>query len=241
MNLDFIRRTWAEIDLDAVAYNFREIQKRLNPGTKLCCVVKADAYGHGSVTVAKEYEAMGADWLAVSNLEEAEELRGAGIRLPVLILGYTPPELAMRLCSGNFSQAILSLDYALRLSDVAQRGGYTVKGHIAVDTGMSRIGFLYQDKDRDRASIDEMQRASQLPGIIPEGIFTHFSVAGRGRRLLHRASVPDLHPRRFPFGAAPRDLPSAPLRQLGGLARLSRVPAGYGASGYHPVRPSALL
>lgn len=180
MNLDFIRRTWAEIDLDAVAYNFREIQKRLNPGTKLCCVVKADAYGHGSVTVAKEYEAMGADWLAVSNLEEAEELRGAGIRLPVLILGYTPPELAMRLCSGNFSQAILSLDYALRLSDVAQRGGYTVKGHIAVDTGMSRIGFLYQDKDRDRVSIDEMQRASQLPGIIPEGIFTHFSVADGG-------------------------------------------------------------
>ena len=186
---------------------------------------------------------MGADWLAVSNLEEAEELRGAGIRLPVLILGYTPPELAMRLCSGNFSQAILSLDYALRLSDVAQRGGYTVKGHIAVDTGMSRIGFLYQDKERDRASIDEMQRASQLPGIIPEGIFTHFSVADGGEDggYYTGASVPDLHPRHFPFGAAPRNLPPAPLCQLGGPARLSRVSAGYGAPGDHPVRPSALL
>lgn len=192
MNLDFIRRTWAEIDLDAIAHNYREIRRELESATKLenaartetatkmCCVVKADAYGHGAVTVAREYESLGADWLAVSNLEEAEELRGAGIRLPILILGYTPPELALRLCHGSFSQTILSLNYAARLSDVAQRGGYTVKGHIAVDTGMSRIGFLYQDPERDKGSVDEMVRACQMPGIIPEGIFTHFSVADGG-------------------------------------------------------------
>lgn len=180
MNLDFIRRTWAEIDLDAIDHNYHEIRSRLEPATKMCCVVKADAYGHGAVTIGREYEALGADWLAVSNLEEAEELRAAGVRLPILILGYTPPELAHRLCSGNFSQTILSLDYAVRLSDVAQRGGYTVKGHIAVDTGMSRIGFLYQDQERDKGSIEEMVRACQLRGIIPEGIFTHFSVADGG-------------------------------------------------------------
>ena len=182
MNLDFIRRTWAEIDLDAIAHNYYEIRKKIKPDTKMCCVVKADAYGHGAATIAREYEALGAELLAVSNLEEAEEIRGAGVRLPVLILGYTPPELAHRLCSGNFSQTILSLDYAVRLSDVAQRGGYTVKGHIAVDTGMSRIGFLYQDRERDRRSIDEMFRACQLRGIIPEGIFTHFSVADGGEQ-----------------------------------------------------------
>lgn len=180
MELDFIKRTWAEIDLDVVAANYREIKKCLNPGVKMCCVVKADAYGHGSVVLAKEYESLGADWLAVSNLEEAEELRAAGIRLPVLILGYTPPELAQRLCSGNFSQAILSLDYARRLSAVAERGGFTVKGHIAVDTGMSRIGFLYQDRDRDSSSIDEIVQACRLASLIPEGIFTHFSVADDG-------------------------------------------------------------
>ena len=180
MNLDFIRRTWAEIDLDAIAHNYQEIRKRLNQETKMCCVVKADAYGHGAVTIAREYEALGAEWLAVSNIEEAEELRTAGVRLPILILGYTPPELAKRLCAGNFSQTILSLDYALRLSDVAHRGGYTVKGHIAIDTGMSRIGFLYQDVERDAAAIDAVYQACQLPGVIPEGIFTHFSVADGG-------------------------------------------------------------
>lgn len=181
MTLDFIRRTWAEIDLDAIAHNYKEIRKHLEPDTKMCCVVKADAYGHGAVTIARDYESLGADWLAVSNLEEAEEIRGAGVRLPILILGYTPPELAHRLCSGNFSQTILSLDYAVRLSDVAQRGGYTVKGHIAVDTGMSRIGFLYQDKERDKNAIEDMVRACRLRGIIPEGIFTHFSVADGGQ------------------------------------------------------------
>ena len=87
MNLDFIRRTWAEIDLDAIAHNYYEIRKKIKPDTKMCCVVKADAYGHGAATIAREYEALGAEWLAVSNLEEAEEIRGAGVRLPVLILG----------------------------------------------------------------------------------------------------------------------------------------------------------
>lgn len=180
MGSDYIKRVWAEVDLDAAAHNYMEIRKRLNPGVKMCCVVKADAYGHGAAMLAREYEALGAEWLAVSNLEEAEELRQAGIRLPVLILGYTPPELAQRLCSGNFSQAILSLEYARRLSAVAVRGGYTVKGHLAVDTGMSRIGFVYQDKERDKAGIEEMYQACCLSGIIPEGIFTHFSAADGG-------------------------------------------------------------
>ena len=79
---DFFRRTWAEIDLDAVAHNYHQIKDRLNPGTKVCCVIKADAYGHGAELLAREYEELGADWFAVSNLEEAIQLRNAQISLP---------------------------------------------------------------------------------------------------------------------------------------------------------------
>ena len=86
---DFFRRTWAEIDLDAIAHNYHQIKDRLNPETKVCCVIKADAYGHGAELLAREYEELGADWFAVSNLEEAIQLRNAQIGLPILVLGYT--------------------------------------------------------------------------------------------------------------------------------------------------------
>lgn len=84
----FQKRTWAEIDLDAAEHNFHEIRKRLNPKTKLCCVVKANGYGHGAVQLSKVYEKLGADYLAVSNIEEALQLRNAEISLPILIMAY---------------------------------------------------------------------------------------------------------------------------------------------------------
>ncbi|HEX2985611.1 MAG TPA: alanine racemase [Caproiciproducens sp.] len=177
---DFFNRTWAEIDLDAVEHNYRVIRKQLNPKTLVCCVIKADAYGHGAQALAKEYERLGADWFAVSNLEEAVQLRCAGIRLPVLILGYTPPRFAAKLSELNIAQAILSPEYARKLSEEAVRAGVTVRAHIKVDTGMSRIGFLYQLPDRDSRVIGEIERVCGLPGLDPEGIFTHFSVADEG-------------------------------------------------------------
>ena len=111
---DFFRRTWAEIDLDAVAHNYHQIKDRLNPGTKVCCVIKADAYGHGAELLAREYEELGADWFGVSNLEEAIQLRNAQISLPILILGYTPPESAAELAHMDVAQAVLSREYGER-------------------------------------------------------------------------------------------------------------------------------
>lgn len=174
------RRTWAEIDLDALGHNFREIQSRLQPGVKICCVIKADGYGHGAVALAREYESLGADWFAVSNIEEAEELRRAGIRRPILILGYTPPACAGKLAAYGISQAVLGLEYARQLSREATAQGVSVKVHIKVDTGMSRIGFFYQDPQRDGKALEEMKEACRLPGLSPEGIFTHFAVADEG-------------------------------------------------------------
>ena len=175
------KRTWAEIDLDAAAYNLAAIRERIGEKTKLCCVIKADAYGHGAVRLAKEYEALGADWLAISNIEEAIQLRRAGITLPMLVLGFTPPEAADLLAENNISQCAYSLRYCRLLSENAQKSGVSVKIHIKVDTGMSRLGFYFQDLNRDTAVVDEIREACSLPGLVPEGIFTHFAVADSGK------------------------------------------------------------
>jgi alanine racemase len=177
---EILKRTWAEISLDAIEHNFREIQQRLRPETKICCVIKADAYGHGAERLAKEYEKLGADWFAVSNLEEAQQLRGVGVKLPILILGYTPPEMARELARLNISQALVGAEYGAALSKEAVKAGVTVKVHVSLDTGMSRIGFLYQNPQRDTASLEDVEHACKLPGLEPEGIFTHFAVADEG-------------------------------------------------------------
>lgn len=178
--MDYLKRTWAEIDLDALEHNYHIIRTAAQPCAKICCVVKADAYGHGVPMAAQVYERLGADWFAVSNLEEAIQLRRCGIAKPVLILGYTPPSLAAELAASGISQSVLSLEYANALSSCAENAGVTVKIHLKVDTGMSRIGFLYQNPQRDFAAIEEMEAACRLPGLYPEGIFTHFAVSDEG-------------------------------------------------------------
>ncbi|MCH3972348.1 MAG: alanine racemase [Oscillospiraceae bacterium] len=175
-----LKRTWAEIDLDAAAHNYQAIRGALHPGVKMCCVVKADAYGHGAEQLAHLYERLGAQWLAVSNLEEAIQIRACGVGLPILILGYTPPTEAKRLSELKIAQAILSQKYAEELNAQAQRAGVRVLAHIKLDTGMSRIGFVYQDPQRDVKSLEQIAQVCALPGLLPQGIFTHFAVADEG-------------------------------------------------------------
>ena len=178
---ELLRRTWAEIDLDALAQNFREVRKAADPKAMVCCVVKADAYGHGAVRVAREFASLGADWFAVSNLEEALQLRRAGIETPVLVLGYTPADKAGTLSRENVSQCVYSLEYARDLSRFAQEAGVKVNIHLKIDTGMSRLGFYYQDISRDEAAVEEVKEACSLPGLVPQGIFTHFAVSDEGQ------------------------------------------------------------
>jgi alanine racemase len=177
----YLKRTWAEVSLDAIDHNFQVIREAVKPGTRICCVVKADCYGHGAERLAQEYASLGADWFAVSNLEEALQIRKAGVKeKPILILGYTPANSAKLLAENNVATAVLSAEYAQELSEEAVRAGVTVRAHIKVDTGMSRIGFLYQNPEKDEASIDAIERACRLPGLNAEGIFTHFAVADEG-------------------------------------------------------------
>ena len=178
---EILRRTWAEIDLDAGARNFQAVRRAAHPNAGVCCVVKADAYGHGAVRMAKEYETLGADWFAVSNLEEALQLRLSGIEKPILVLGFTPAEEAKTLSGHNISQCVYSPEYAGELSRHAFEAGVTVKIHVKVDTGMSRLGFYFQDINRDEGAVEQIKAVCSLPGLYPEGIFTHFAVSDDGR------------------------------------------------------------
>lgn len=173
----FVKRTWAKVSIDNIRHNFNEIKKKLNPGTKLLCVLKADAYGHGAEFLVREYEKLGADFFGVSNLDEAMQLRKAGSKKPILIFGYTPSECADILAENNISQAVFSLEYAKKLRAECKSKGIRVKAHLKIDTGMSRIGFFAQNEESRKKSVEEILEINDMPEIEIEGMFTHFSVA----------------------------------------------------------------
>lgn len=174
---NLIKRTWAEINLDNIEHNYKTIREKVDEKTMMCCVIKADGYGHGAVQVARLYEKLGADWFCVSNIEEALELRQNNITLPILILGYTPVECVKILADNNISQACYSFDYAESLSENAVNQNVTVNIHLKLDTGMSRIGLMCQKFTRDDKSIDEAEKICRLPNLYSQGIFTHFAVS----------------------------------------------------------------
>lgn len=171
---NFLKRTWAQISLDNISHNFHSIKSMLNDGVKVMSVVKADAYGHGVQYVAPLLDKLGTDWFAVSNIEEALQLREIGIEKPVLILGYTPPEMANLLADNNISQALLNEEYGAALSAAAEKCGKTVKVHVKIDSGMGRIGFVHHSAD-DNTAFNEIMRVHSLGSLDFEGIFTHFA------------------------------------------------------------------
>ena len=170
----FEKHVWAEIDLDALRANFRAVQKRAGD-LPLCAVVKADSYGHGAVQCARVFAEEGAAWLAVSCLAEALQLRQAGQKLPILILGHVQPEFAAALIKHHITAACYSLPQAKALSAAAVQAGGTVDIHLKADTGMGRIGFPLRTDFAQ--SIAEMLEVCALPGLHMTGLFQHFAVA----------------------------------------------------------------
>ena len=173
----YFRRTWVEVDLDALRFNYGKIKEIVSPGSRIMAVVKADAYGHGVENVVKSLSEEGCDFFAVSNLEEALQVRGVNGEAGILILGYTPPEYAAVLAVNNISQSLFNLDYAKKLSLEAVKHNLEVPCHIKVDTGMGRLGFVFHDSLRDINAVEQAKEAATLPGIYIEGAFTHFSSA----------------------------------------------------------------
>ena len=166
-------RTWAEISLGNLGHNYRALRS-CAPDSKFLATVKANGYGHGSVPVAKRLVELGADYLAVACLDEAVELRRAGIAAPILVLGYTQPELAGEVVALDVTQTVFTPELAQALSEAAGAAGKRAKIHLKADTGMSRLGVLDHDPQRAAADIAAL---CALPHLEPEGIFTHFANA----------------------------------------------------------------
>lgn len=165
-------RAWAEIDLDNIAHNVREVRRITDKKAEIMGVVKADAYGHGVMEVAKTLLENGVSSLAVSMLDEAIQLRNNGITVPILILSFTDPVRADEIIKHHVTQTVFSHDLAEALSAAAVRAGAQVKIHIKVDTGMTRVGFM-----SGYSAVKNIEKISKLPGIIIEGLFTHFASA----------------------------------------------------------------
>lgn len=171
-DLKKIRAAWAEIDLDALAHNMKEIRRLARKDSLVTAVIKADGYGHGAKKIAQTLLDNGADRFAIAVLDEGIELRRAGFKVPILILGYTDGERAEEIISNELEQAVYSWELAEAISKEAVKQGKIAKIHIKIDSGMGRIG-LQPNND----AVQLIKKISQLPNIAIEGIFTHFAVA----------------------------------------------------------------
>lgn len=176
-------RTYAQVDLQAIRHNIKEVQKKIVPGTKIMAIVKANAYGHGAVPVSKALEDL-VDAYGVAMIEEAVELREAGINKTILILGYTPESSYKEVIQYGISQTIYTYEMAKQLNDVAVGMGKRAMIHIKLDTGMGRIGFA-----PTKENVLLVKKISELPGITLEGMFTHFA----------RADEKTIEPAKQPF------------------------------------------
>lgn len=164
---------WAEIDLNALAHNVKEVCRVKGSKAEVMAVVKANAYGHGAVEVAKTALDNGATRLAVARTTEGIQLREAGIKVPILVLGYTPLEQIPEIIEYGLEQTVYGLDYALKVSQKAVQLGVNLPVHIKIDTGMGRIGVIANED----SAIMEIKEIASLPYLLPIGIFTHFAAA----------------------------------------------------------------
>ena len=170
-NFSNYHKNYAAINLGAITHNLNALKSCMGKGVMAMAVVKANAYGHGSVFVSKHIENE-VDFFAVADFDEALELRNSGIKKPILILSYTSPLIYDELIENDVTATIYNYEEAKQLSSIAKSKGKKAKIHIAVDTGMGRIGFF-----PDSEGADEVEKISQLEGLILEGLFSHYACA----------------------------------------------------------------
>ena len=163
-----LKRTWAEIDLDALAHNYRALRAQMEPRSRFLGVVKADAYGHGAIQISRTLEELGAAYLAISSIDEARELRLAGVHLPILQLGLTPSDQTAAVIENSVTQAVWSEASAMAFSQEAIRAGGRMKVHIKLDTGMSRLGFQCDESHFEQSLEAICRELDCQPGDILE-------------------------------------------------------------------------
>ena len=181
---------WSEVDLKAIAHNIRELRRITNPKARFMAVVKANAYGHGIVEVARQSLENGTEALGVARIEEGIQIRKAGIDVPVLIFGYTSPVHVKKLIEFDLTQTVYSYETSRALSEAVAAYGKKIKVHIKVDTGMGRLGLLPDrlrlskyNKELTDSSVSEAESISRLPMLELEGIYTHFATADKADRI----------------------------------------------------------
>ena len=175
---NLFNRTWAEVDIDNILHNVKVIRQTLTGNSKIIAVVKADAYGHGAVAVAKALEKE-TDMFALSSIDEVVQLRNAGVCGEMLILGYTPSQFADVLLKENITQTVFSYDYIRDIYNALGESGRKLKVHVKLDTGMSRLGFDVQSNETRKQTVEQLKRAVDefSDRLDFEGIFTHFAVS----------------------------------------------------------------
>jgi alanine racemase len=220
---------WAEIDLNALEHNVRTLVQRASPA-RLYAVVKANAYGHGALATSKAALLAGASGLAVICVDEGVELRMGGVQAPILVLGFTPATQAQEVVEQDLTPTVHDLDLAQSLSRLATRLNKQQRVHVEVETGLNRHGLLPLDV------VAFAERLRGLPGILVEGLFTHFAAAEEGDKTFTRAQ----HQILLETSA---QLPWIPQRHCAASASLMDTPelsvdmvrAGLGIYGYHPA------
>ncbi|MDD5115672.1 MAG: alanine racemase [Candidatus Omnitrophica bacterium] len=171
------RPTWAQVNLDNLEHNFRQVKSRLRPHTKVLVTVKADAYGHGLVPVARRLSEAGVDYLGVASIDEGIKLRKARLKVPILVLGVVLKQDISSLFTFKLTPTVCDYELACALSKKASTLKTPMRLHIKVDTGMGRIGVAYKD------AFELVKKIHRLKSVVIEGIFTHFPFAGSGRRF----------------------------------------------------------
>ncbi len=228
---------WAEIDCASLRHNFHLMRAHVGAAVKIMTVVKANAYGHGAVQVARELVGAGADALAVARLNEGISLREAGLHVPILLIGWTPPENAALLIKYNIIQSVHSLDYAEGLHHFAAKAGGRIPIHVKVDTGMGRLGLLAIGQEECPSLAAIFKSLAACKSLVPAGIYTHF--ASSDAPDLHHAQVQLQH-----FETALTELAATRPQGLQGLcihAANSAAAMVLPASHFNMVRPGIML
>lgn len=223
-----LRPVWAEVDLDILANNMREI-KRVSNSEEIIAIIKADGYGHGAVDIAPVLLENGANRFGVAVITEAIELRESGITVPIMILGFTPPTLYERILQYDIEQTMYTFSDAEALSKVAVSKNKIGKVHIALDTGMGRIGFLPNEE-----SLQEIFNISKLPNIEVVGLFTHFSCADDFDKTYSQLQIKkynEFNEKLLNLGV------NIPIKHLSNSAAVIDLPTVH----YNAVRPGIIL
>ena len=231
MYKDAIRPAWAEINLSNLDYNIKNIRAKVGPAKEIIGVIKADGYGHGAPAVAKVLIKNGVKTLAIATLQEAIDLREAGIKEDILMLGLTPDMYADTLIEYNIIPVVCDSANAAVISSAAEKAGKTVSGFVAVDSGMGRIGYL---ADKAEEAVVDIKKINALSNFKIKGLFSHMATADAKDKTFAHSQEEKYN--RFSAALLEAGLP-VPMKTLSNSASIMELPSIH----FDAVRPGIIL